>query len=298
MLLAGVAVAVAAGAANALGSVLQRSASRHHDPGAGRRRAVLDLLRRPAWSAGVAGHVVGFVLQAVALTMASISVVQPLLITELPFTLVLSTVLLHTSMGRRAWAAVGAMALGLALLLFCLVPVGGDPATTSDLAWLVGTAVVVVVLAVLTVLGRSGRGRRRALWFGLAAGVTYGYNAALLAGLGPTYSHGLLAVLTTWQTYGVLVGGIASFVFLQQALQAGDLLWAQPGITLANPLVAMTWGFAVFGERVPLNAWALGGLAGAASIVTGTVVLSRVKSAAVDAEGGRGAPEPAPGSGR
>jgi hypothetical protein len=120
------------------------------------------------------------------------------------------------------------------------VPQGGDPGATSAVAWLVGTAVVLVVLGVLTVLGRGGRGRRRALWFGLATGVTYGYNAALLAGLSPAYGQGLLGVLTAWQTYGVLVGGTVSFVFLQQALQAGDLIWAQPGITLANPLIAMT----------------------------------------------------------
>ncbi|NMO90930.1 DMT family transporter [Actinomycetospora sp. TBRC 11914] len=291
MLLTGLGVATAAAAANALGSVLQRSASRHHDPEAGRRRAVLDLLRRPAWTAGIAGHVVGFVLQAVALTLASISVVQPMLITELPFTLVLSAVLLHTPMGRRAWTAIAVMALGLALLLFCLVPSGGDPAATSGPAWFVGSAIVVAVLVVLALLGRGGRGRRRALWFGLGAGVTYGYNAALLAGLGPAYAHGVLAVLTTWQTYGVLIGGIVSFVFLQQALQAHDLLWAQPGITLANPLVAMTWGFAVFGDRAPLDAWTLGGLVGAVGIVAGTVVLSRVEHAVVETDG---APSPAP----
>jgi hypothetical protein len=281
MLLTGVLVAVAAAVANALGSVLQRSASRHHEPGGGRRRAVLDLLRRPAWSAGIGAHVVGFVLQGVALTLAAISVVQPVLIVELPFTLVLSALLLRTPMGRRAWSAIGAMALGLALLLFCLVPAGGDPGATSGAAWLVGTAVVLVVLAVLTILGRGGRGRRRALWFGLATGVTYGYNAALLAGLSPVYGQGLLAVLTAWQTYGVLVGGTVSFVFLQQALQAGDLIWAQPGITLANPLIAMTWGFAVFGERAAIDVWTLGALAGAAGIVAGTVVLSRIENALV-----------------
>jgi drug/metabolite transporter (DMT)-like permease len=281
MLLTGVLVAIAAAAANALGSVLQRSASRHHEPGGGRRRAVFDLLRRPAWSAGIGAHVVGFALQAVALTLAAISVVQPVLIVELPFTLVLSALLLRTPMGRRAWSAIAAIALGLALLLFCLVPAGGDPGATSGVAWLVGTAVVLVVLAVLTVLGRAGRGRRRALWFGLATGVTYGYNAALLAGLAPAYGQGLLGVLTAWQTYGVLVGGTVSFVFLQQALQAGDLIWAQPGITLANPLVAITWGFVVFGERAALDVWTLGALAGAAGIVAGTVVLSRVEHAAV-----------------
>lgn len=285
MLLTGLVVAVAAAAANALGSVLQRSASRHHDPTAGRRRAVLNLLRRPAWTAGIAGHVVGFVLQAVALTLAPISVAQPMLITELPFTLVLSALLLHTPMGRRAWTAIAVMVVGLAALLFCLVPSRGDPAATSGTSWAVATAAVVVVLGVLAVLGRSGRGRRRALWFGLGAGVTYGFNAALLAGLGPAYAGGVLEVLTHWQTYGVLVGGIVSFLFLQQALQAHDLLWAQPGITLANPLVAMVWGFAVFGEQVPVDAWTLGGVAGAAGIVAGTVVLSRVENEVVGDEG-------------
>lgn len=291
MLLTGVLVAVAAAAANALGSVLQRSASRHHEPGGGRRRAVLDLLRRPAWSAGIGAHVVGFVLQGAALTLAAISVVQPVLIAELPFTLVLSAILLRTPMGRRAWTAVAAMALGVALLLFCLVPNGGDPGAVSGAAWLVGTAVVLVVLGVLTVLGRGGRGRRRALWFGLAAGVTYGYNAALLAGLAPAYAQGLLGVATAWQTYGVLLGGTVSFVFLQQALQAGDLIWAQPGITLANPLIAMTWGFAVFGERAAIDGWTIGAVAGVGGIVAGTVVLSRVENAVVRAES---APEESP----
>jgi drug/metabolite transporter (DMT)-like permease len=291
MLLTGVLVAVAAAAANALGSVLQRSASRHHEPGGGRRRAVLALLRRPAWSAGIGSHVVGFVLQGTALTLAAISVVQPVLIAELPFTLVLSAVLLRTPMGRRAWTAIAAMALGVALLLFCLVPAGGDPGAVSGVAWLVGTAAVLVILGVLTVLGRGGRGRRRALWFGLAAGVTYGYNAALLAGLAPAYAHGLLGVATAWQTYGVLVGGAVSFVYLQQALQAGDLIWAQPGITLANPLIAMTWGFAVFGERAAIDGWTIGAVAGVAGIVAGTVVLSRVESDVVRAET---APEESP----
>ncbi|MFC5063057.1 DMT family transporter [Actinomycetospora atypica] len=287
MLLAGIAVAVLAATSNAVGSVLQRAASRHHAPGAGRRRSLVALLRRPAWSAGIAAHVVGFALQAVALTMAVISVVQPVLIVELPITLVLSALLLRTPMGRRAWIAIAAMAGGLALALFCLVPGGGDPAATSGLAWTLGTAVVLVMLAVLTVLGRAARGRRRGLCFGLATGVTYGYNAALLAGLAPAYAEGLPGVLTAWQTYGVLIGGTVSFVFLQQALQAGDLLWAQPAITLANPLLAVVWGFWVFGERVNLDGWVVGGLVGVAAIVAGTVVLTRVEHASEAAPRGR-----------
>jgi drug/metabolite transporter (DMT)-like permease len=281
VLVTGVLLAVAAAASNAVGSVLMRSASRHHDPAAGRWQAVLTLLRRPAWSAGIAAHVLGFVLQGVALGLTLLTVVQPVLVVELPFTLVLSALILRTPMSRRAWVAIAAMAGGVAVFLVCLEPEGGDPAATTATAWLVGTAVVVVLLTVLVLLGRAGRARRRALWFGIATGVTYGYNAALLAALGPVWIEGWSGLLTAWPTYGVLVGGTVSFVFLQQALQAGDLIWAQPGITLANPLTAIVWGFVVFGERVAVDVWLLGAAVGVAGIVAGTVVLSRVALPAV-----------------
>jgi drug/metabolite transporter (DMT)-like permease len=284
VLVTGVLVAVAAAASNAVGSVLMRSASRHHDPAAGRWQALVALLRRPAWSAGIAAHVLGFVLQGVALGLTLLTVVQPVLVVELPFTLVLSALALRTPMSRRAWVAVAAMAGGVAVFLVCLVPEGGDPGATTTTAWLVGTTVVLVLLAVLVLLGRAGRARRRALWFGIATGVTYGYNAALLAALGPVWAEGWSGLLTAWQTYGVLVGGTVSFVFLQQALQAGDLIWAQPGITLANPLVAIVWGFVVFGERVAFDVWLIGAAAGAAGIVAGTLILSRVALPAVAEE--------------
>lgn len=276
MLVTGVALAIAAAASNAVGSVLQRSASRHHRRRAGPWRALANLVSRPAWSAGIVAHVVGFVLQGIALTLAAISVVQPLLVLELPFTLLLSALLLRTPMDRRAWSAIATVGAGVAVFLFCLVPSGGRPGETPAWAWTVGTVAVLVLLAVLVAVGRAVHGRRRALWFGLATGVTYGYNAALLAGLGAAWEAGLLGLVTTWQTYGVLVGGTVSFVFLQQALQAGDLIWAQPAITLANPVVALAWGFLVFGERAPLDAWLLGALVGAVMVGSGTVVLSRL----------------------
>ncbi|WP_018331228.1 DMT family transporter [Actinomycetospora chiangmaiensis] len=277
MLLAGVLVAVAAAASNAVGSVLQRSASRHHDPSSGWRGTVVGLLRRPAWTAGIAAHVLGFALQAVALSLTLITVVQPVLVAELPFTLVLAARLIGAPLGRRAWLAVGAMALGVGSFLASLDPRGGGPQAATTTGWLVGTTVVVIVLAVLVVLGRAGRGRERALWFGTATGVTYGFNAALLAGLGPAYAEGVRGVLASWQFYGVLVGGTVSFVLLQQALQAHDLIWAQPGITLANPLVAVLWGLTVFGERVPFDLRLIGVVGGVAAIVVGTVVLSQVE---------------------
>jgi drug/metabolite transporter (DMT)-like permease len=90
-------------------------------------------------------------------------------------------------------------------------------------------------------------------------------------------------VFSTWQTYGVLVGGTLSFVLFQQALQAGDLVAAQPAITLINPLVALIWGFAVFGEHVDLGSWLAGAALGALAVVGGTIVLTRAALPSVTA---------------
>lgn len=126
----GAALAVLAAASNAAGSVLQRRASRDRTEGSTAWRALVELLRRPGWSAGIAAHVVGFVLQGVALGFALITIVQPLLVAELPFTLILSALVFRAPLSRRAWAAVAITAAGLSLFLFSLSPTGGHPLTT------------------------------------------------------------------------------------------------------------------------------------------------------------------------
>lgn len=45
--------------------------------------------------------------------------------------------------------------------------------------------------------------------------------------------------------------GIAGVFPAQNALRAGRLLFAQPGMTLFDPLVSIVWGVAVFHETVP-----------------------------------------------
>jgi len=49
-------------------------------------------------------------------------------------------------------------------------------------------------------------------------------------------------VFTAWWTYLLIVSVPVGFFLLQSALQAGRLVASQPGITLANPLVAAVWG--------------------------------------------------------
>jgi hypothetical protein len=96
--------------------------------------------------------------------------------------------------------------------------------------------------------------------------------------------RGLGAVLATWQTWAVLVVSAAAFLLLQNALRAGHLVASQPGITLANPLVAAAWGVVVFHEQVRTGWWLLGAGLGAALLVGGAVLLSGSPLLACDRE--------------
>lgn len=262
---------------NAAASVLQRKADRDEPASRAFSPAmVLDLVRRPAWIAGIGAILLGFGLQAVALAVGAVSMVQPLLVSELPLTLVLASLVFHRPIAARDWWSVAALAVGLAVFSFCLAPNGGRPLSAPLWAWIVGLTASLALTAALTVAGRRTRNGRRAALLGLATGVGFGTTAVLVAAAGAAVdAGGLVGMLQTWQTYGIVVIGPLSFFLLQNTLQAGALVASQPGMTLSNPLVAMAWGFTVFGEQARGGGWMAGEMLGAALIAVGTVILAR-----------------------
>ena len=107
--------ALAAGLANAVNLMTQHKAS----IGAPKRvkgwRLALYLPRQPLWLLDVAAAVSSFVFQALALHNGPMSVVQPLLISELVFTLVLRRIWIRQDVARAAWASVSVVCVILAV---------------------------------------------------------------------------------------------------------------------------------------------------------------------------------------
>jgi hypothetical protein len=97
--------------------------------------------------------------------------------------------------------------------------------------------------------GNSG-GARRAAALGVAAGSAFGLTAALMKGMTDTFSQGMLTLLTSWPLYAMIATGALGMFLTQSAMNAGQLIAAQPGLTLADPIVSILWGILVFGERV------------------------------------------------
>lgn len=260
---------------NATASVLQRYAAKAEPASAGFTwRMLADLAHRPIWFLGVATMLAGFLLHAVAIAVSRIALVQPLLVTELPFTLLLASWVFSGRMPARDWLAIGMQSVGLATFVTTLAPAGGHAGRVSAATWALGIGATTAAIAVLVLLGYRGKREHRAAMLGCATGTIFGLNSSLIAGVGAHVAQGS-SLWTTWQTYGVALVGPISFFLLQNSLQAGRLVASQPGFTLLNPLVSVVWGLTVFGEHARGGGYWAGTTAGALLIVVGTVLLAR-----------------------
>lgn len=281
-MLLSIVLAVLAAMSSATASVLQRKAARSESRArAGGVGLLRSLARKPVWFAGVAAILAGFALHAAALATGPIVLVQPILVLELGFALLLAAAVFRSRLHVREWTAIAGMTLGLVVMLFALSPSGGDPHAASTLGWVLGIAATLAVVA-LFLWGahrcgddRHGRARRPA-YLGVATGLGFGLTAALVAGMTSALAAGGVGgLLTAWQSYLFVVLGPLVFFSLQRTLQAGRLVLSQPAITLSNPVVAFGFGIAVFDEDVRGGAWLVVTFAGIVLITVCTVLLAR-----------------------
>jgi drug/metabolite transporter (DMT)-like permease len=256
--------------------VIQRITNR--DEGAVRTlslRLIVDLLHRPLWFAALGAVTLSFVLQASALRFGPLTLVEPLIAFELPLTFVGAMFVMHARLGSREWSSAIVMTVGLGSLVYFLDPHGGAK-QASPIAWTVGLGISFVAVGGLVLAGFKSVGDRRAAFYGVATGIMFGTTAALLKGAVSVLSAGIVEIFFTWQTYATVVAGILGLFLAQNALQAGKIIAAQPGITLADPFAAIIWGLFAFGERAATGALQLGlATAGGASMVLGAFLLSR-----------------------
>lgn len=200
-------------------------------------RLLLDLVRQPLWLTAIAANVAGFALQVVALKFGSLAVVQPILVCDLLFSVLISAYL------RRRWrpvmlAGVAACAGGVAGFLAIARPAGGQAHVSLSVLPPLAIALIVVVAGCLIVAQRNQNLRPLAL--ALACGVNYGVAAFLVKLVTAEAGGGLVAVLTDWPIYVLAVAGPLGFLLNQNAFQQGTYLApVQAIITAADPLISL-----------------------------------------------------------
>ncbi|CAM5617900.1 DMT family transporter [Streptomyces pilosus] len=280
-----VVLALLAALSNAAASVLQRRAAADEpEGGPGVRQAVRWLghvLRRPYWLAGAGMLALSTVLQAAALSVGSLALVQPLMAAELLFTLVVGSMVFHRRPDRRTWLAFVALAAGLAAFLISASPTAGRDTASAE-QWLLTSAVVLGGVVVLVLAARPVRGAPRAALLGLASAVSFSLTAALLKEVTGRLPDGPAAVLGTWPVYATAVAGGVAFLLLQSAFRAGTLAASQPALTLGDALTSVGLGWALFGEQITLGVRTVPALVGVVLMGAGTAGLARAPSVAGD----------------
>jgi drug/metabolite transporter (DMT)-like permease len=246
------------------------------------------LLRNPQWLLGSAAQVGAFAFQAVALQLGQLSVVQPLLVTELVMALALRQVFIHQQVAWAAWGGAAAAVAGLALFIVAAEPRGGHAGPTSG-HWAAAVVACGAVVAALIVGASRGSPSRRAALYGLAGGVTWALEATFIKSATDDLARaGLSGLFTNWPVYAVAVGGAAGVVIEQAALQSGPLRVSQPLLTITDPIVSIALSVWLFDEYFVLNPAVLAAAAaGFVVMCGGVVVLSLTAPATVEGDVGQ-----------
>ena len=270
-----VAAALAGAALFAVASAVQ-----HHEARAVERTASPSLLvtlgRRPWWLVGVVADVLAVGLQALALRLGSVSLVQVVLVAGLPLAALLSALLQHRALRRRELGGLLLSCVGLALLGPSLTstPSGHSPARGAALV--AGAAVAALVLPLLALRHHPRYG---GLCAGTAAGAVIGTGSVLLAVSAARFGD-WPALLGSAAPYAAVAVGLLGLLLAQVAFQTGELGAPLAALSVAEPVVAVALAVAVLHERLPSSAGTrTAALTGAAVAVAGVLVLSRERDA-------------------
>jgi drug/metabolite transporter (DMT)-like permease len=241
------------------------------------------LIRQPLWLLGLAAAAGGFAFQAVALHNGQLSIVQPLLVTELVFALILRRFWVHQHIAKMAWTAALLTCAALALFLTTAEPHGGR--VQPDAAdWAFAVAVFGGAVAVLAVMARWGSPVRRAALYATATSITWALMAAFIkATTNVLATSGPVGMLAHWPIYALVATGVLGSVLQQAALQVGPLSVSQPLIVVIDPAVAIVLSVWIFDERFTVSP-AQKTVAGVAFCVmaVGVTILSRTAPADLD----------------
>ncbi|WP_406817546.1 DMT family transporter [Mycobacterium sp. M23085] len=277
-------LALIAALMSGVGDVIrQRSAQEITDQQVGHLALLRMSLRDVRWWLGGVAAVASFTLQAVALSLGSVVLVQALQVTALLFALPVYAWLTKHRLSRREW--VWAVLLAAAVAVFVIV---GEPAAGYQRASLDAWAVVAMVIGpamAFCVLGaRIWSGPLAAVLLALVSASSWALFAVLTKAVVDVLPYGPGALLGTPELYGWVLVAVLGTIFQQSAFRASALTASLPTMTVAEPLVASVLGVTVLGETLGAKGPAVFALVAAVVVViVATTALARGEAASMNA---------------
>jgi hypothetical protein len=248
--------ALAAAALYGAGAAIeQRQAAAAPRSAAGRPRLLLLLARQPLWLAGIAAQIGGFAAHAVALRSGPLATVQMLVAGELVVAVLIVRFWSGRPLSKASWAAALTVVAAIAAFLVLTSPAGHGHADGLP----------------QHALGAAA-GRRRAVLLAVAAGLADSCSAVVTLAFSHVASHGLVAVVTSWSVYALVVSGAVNVLLTQSAYQTGRPMITLPIISAVAPVASVAIGIGILGETPRTGV--LGGVAAAAAVLVTSLALA------------------------
>jgi drug/metabolite transporter (DMT)-like permease len=234
---------------------------------------IVDLMRNRTWLAGIGAAMASYVFQAVALATGPLSLVQPLVVSELLFAIPISARRHRVKLRMREWVGLLTVTGGLVVAIVAADPHRGHPIQPFS-SWLWALVTVVAIAVVGVVIGKMISGPARASLFALSGATVMALQSALFAATIAELRQDIGHTFVTWQPYALIVASFTGLFLVQNAYQAGPLAASMPVMDAVLPMVSISLGVGLFGEHVRTTAPGLAGAAaGIVLLVVGIVTL-------------------------
>jgi drug/metabolite transporter (DMT)-like permease len=280
--LLGIGVALASASSYSIGVLLQSLEARDVPDSESLRLSLLKkLVSRRRWLLGTLCVVLGWILQAAALGLAPLTVVQPALAVGLFILLIAGERLTEERIGRREVLAVLAISVGVAGL--------GLASPKSSDGGSAAAAVIAPALAAFFLVALTPyllKGRRLPFLVVISAGVAYATSGFLTKFVADAFSAGEIIPGFAWLG-GTAVAALIGLVSEMTALQKRSAIRVFPGVLVIQIVLAVLCAPLLAGERWSTDPFLLAVL-GASLVVlaAGTMVLASAGAVAAVVDSG------------
>ena len=248
---------------------------------------LLTVIRNPRWLGGLLLTGVGAVLQMTALLLAPVTVVQPIGVLAVPWTILLAARVHRTAISSAMWGATALTVAGTAAFAWVAIRNAAPYPVLND-TWLVlGTLAGFGIAGLLALAGARGPVAWRCLAWSAAAAVVYGAESGVVKAIGHyTTSRPWLDSPVFWMlAASILAGMVLAGIWIQQAYASGAAEIVVGTLNAAGPVAGVAYGIAVLGEGMNLTGPAALLMALFAAIaISGVVLLSRIHPSVAPAE--------------
>jgi drug/metabolite transporter (DMT)-like permease len=288
--LLGIGVALAAASAYSLGVLLQSLEARDIPESEALKPSLLkSLVSRKRWVLGTLCVILGWVLQAAALGLAPLTVVQPALAVGLFVLLFAGERLSDECVTRREVLAIVAISVGVAGLGLA----GPKDADNGSSAAATVIAPTLAVFAVIALAPYLLRGRTVPMLTVVSAGLAYACSGFMTKFVADAFSEGQVIPAFAWLG-GTAIAALIGLTSEMTALQKRSAIRVFPGVLVIQIVLAVLCAPLLAGEQWSTEPFALAVLGASLVVVSaGTAVLASAGAvAAVVTTSGSPEPEP------